>query len=113
MGLGREAHHFNARFTTMLTLIAQTTPPEPSPWIHVAGAVLSSGFAVWYAWYTTTKTIPDMQKEHREERKELVDTCKQLTTDFRSELSAERLHREKEAKENREQFRCPVIEQRG
>lgn len=34
-------------------------------------AILSIGFATWFAYYTTTTTIPTQQKEHREAIKEL------------------------------------------
>lgn len=34
-----------------------------------------TGFAVWYAWHTTTKTIPDLNKQH-------ADTIKELTAAF-------------------------------
>lgn len=31
-------------------------------------SVTSLGFAIWFAYYTTTVTLPNQQKEHREER---------------------------------------------
>lgn len=36
----------------------------------------SIGFAVWYAWYTTTKSIPDLLASHKVERGELLTELK-------------------------------------
>jgi hypothetical protein len=33
------------------------------------GAVGSVGFAIWYGWHVTTKTIPSIVNDFREERK--------------------------------------------
>lgn len=35
-------------------------------WAQVIAGITSLGFAVWYAWYTTTKTIPGMNRQHSE-----------------------------------------------
>ncbi len=63
-------------------------------------------------------------KDHKTERMELVGTVEKITESFNASLAAEREsrertlalereHREREARENRDRFRCPVIEQRG
>lgn len=33
-------------------------------WAKVVTSLSSIGFAVWYAWYTTTRSIPRMQEIH-------------------------------------------------
>ena len=43
----------------------------------------SIGFAVWYAWWTTTHTIPRMQDTYDE-------TIKKLVSDFRSDIKEQR-----------------------
>lgn len=68
-----------------LWVLAETTPMpgfELNPWS--AGA---AGFTVWYAWYTTSRVIPKLVEDFREEN---------------------RLVRENEAK-NREAFREGLV----
>ncbi len=59
-------------------------------WMQIGGGVVSLGFAVWYAWYVTTRTIPDMNTRHAE-------TIQKLVEDFRQE-----------AREQREQHRADI-----
>ena len=51
-------------------------------------AIGSLGFAIWFAYYTTTVTLPSQQKEHREQIRELSEThaatVKELVTEMRS-----------------------------
>lgn len=57
-----------------LLILAQTADAAPasgagnvvSVMLGAAGGVV---FAIWLGWYTTTTTIPNMQRDHREERK--------------------------------------------
>lgn len=55
-------------------------------------AVGSLGFAIWFAWYTTTTTIPNQQKEHREAIDRLTmthsETIKEIVTEMRSQRDA-------------------------
>lgn len=47
--------------------LAQTaTPIDGDGWAQLISAIASLGFAVWYAYHTTTKTIPEMQRTHAE-----------------------------------------------
>jgi len=48
-------------------LIAETNHEViANSWMQVVAGISSLGFAVWYAWYTTTRTIPEMNKQHSE-----------------------------------------------
>lgn len=55
-------------------------------------AVGSLGFAIWFAWYTTTTAIPNQQKEHREAIDKLTtthsDTIKEIVTEMRLQREA-------------------------
>ena len=50
---------------------------ESASWLTIVGGLTSNGFAVWYAWYTTTKTIPEAQKAHAEamEKKDALNAA--------------------------------------
>ncbi len=61
-------------------------------WMQIGGGVISLGFAVWYAWYVTTRTIPDMNARHAE-------TIQKLVEEFRQE-----------AREQREQHRADIAQ---
>lgn len=52
-------------------------------WFQMGSGVFGSGFAVWYAWYTTTKTLPTLNQQHNELVGKIVD-------DFRSESKEQR-----------------------
>ena len=67
-------------------LLGQDIPPMPdttSGWAAVVSVAGSLGFSVWFGWYTTTKTIPEMRREH-------TQTLKELTESFAKELKDER-----------------------
>lgn len=86
----------------MLGLLADVTAPIDVP--TMLSTIGSIGFAVWYAWHTTTKTIPDMQASHKAERLEAhsrYDAAMQLLLE---ELKAEREQHADELKELRLQF---------
>lgn len=83
-------------------LLADLAAPIDVP--NMLSTIGSIGFAVWYAWHTTTKTIPDMQNSHKAERLEAhvrFDAAMQLLLE---ELKAEREQHADELKELRIQF---------
>lgn len=58
--------------------------PEATPnWLNACGGIVSLGFAVWYAWWVTTKTIPERDKVHAE-------TIQSLVQEFRTEAKEQR-----------------------
>ena len=73
-------------------LLAQGTSEMMPLWMQIGGGVISLGFAVWYAWYVTTRTIPDMNARHGE-------TIQNLVEEFRQE-----------AREQREQHRTDIAQ---
>lgn len=52
-------------------------------WLNAAGGLTSLGFAVWYAWFVTTKTIPERDRVHAE-------TIGNLVQEFRLEAKEQR-----------------------
>lgn len=54
-----------------------------SNWLNAGGGIVSLGFAVWYAWWVTTKTIPERDKTHAE-------TISGLVKEFRDETKEQR-----------------------
>lgn len=72
----------------MSTILADASALDVSAMTPALSAIGSLGFAIWFAYYTTTKTLPDQQKEHREAIKELnethANTIKELVTELRS-----------------------------
>lgn len=56
----------------------------------VVSAVGSLGFAIWFAYYTTTTTLPNQQKEHRDQIKELTESHAATIKDFVDELKDKR-----------------------
>jgi hypothetical protein len=65
-------------------------------------ALGSLGFAIWFAYYATTKLIPDQQREHRDTVKEIVAAHAKTLEAVVTEMKLERetfsvqlsLHRE-------------------
>lgn len=57
--------------------------PTTSNWLNAGGGLVSLGFAVWYAWWVTTKTIPERDKTHAE-------TIAGLVKEFRDETKEQR-----------------------
>lgn len=41
--------------------------PSAADWGPTITGYGSTGFAIWYAWYVTTKVIPDLVKQFRDE----------------------------------------------
>lgn len=60
-----------------LTLLADVAPSAPilsgggtdALLAGLVGSLGGGGFSVWYGWYVTTKAIPKIVEDHREERK--------------------------------------------
>lgn len=74
---------------------------------QVVSSLGSVGFAVWYAWHTTTVTLPKRDEEHRIAVQSLVTdlrlkddrheaAVRKLVTDFRQSLKEVTDHCEKE-----------------
>lgn len=53
-------------------------------WLNVAGGLTSLGFAVWYAWYVTTKVMPEKDRVHKETIDGLVRGFREETSDQRA-----------------------------
>ena len=68
----------------MMLLIAEATGINTDNLPSILSAIGSIGFAVWYGWYVTTKTIPKITDKHDERIATLVQ-------DFREEKEADRL----------------------
>lgn len=66
---------------------------EPASWASIAASIVSTGFAVWFGWYTTTVTMPRRDETHQH-------TITTLVTEFRSEVREGRA----EAAAEREKF---------
>jgi hypothetical protein len=65
-------------------VLGQTDAPISTPnWLNALGGLTSLGFAVWYAWYVTTKTIPERDKVH-------AATISEIVTEFREESKEQR-----------------------
>lgn len=65
-------------------VIGNVEVPANAPnWLNAAGGLTSLGFAVWYAWFVTTKTIPERDKVH-------ADTIQGLVKEFRDEAKEQR-----------------------
>lgn len=56
----------------------------------VVSAIGSLGFAIWFAYYTTTTTLPNQQKEHRDQIRELAETHSNTIKEIVGELRASR-----------------------
>lgn len=71
------------------TLAEQSAAIDPSSILPALSTVGSFGFAVWYAWYTTTVSIPKLLEAHRLERLEMQSrydaTIHDLLTDMKEQ----------------------------
>lgn len=54
-------------------------------WLSALSTLTGVGFAIWYAYFTVTKTIPSMMADHRAD-------MLSARTDFKNEIAAERAH---------------------
>ena len=79
----------------LFILVAEVAPAsiamDPSAILPAVSTVGSLGFAVWYAWYTTTVSIPKLLEAHRQERLEMQTrfdaTVMQLLTEMKEQRS--------------------------
>jgi hypothetical protein len=71
----------------MLTIADAVTITDAMPAVSAVGSL---GFAIWFAWYTTTTAIPRQQQEHRQQIKELSDTHARTISELVAELRAGR-----------------------
>lgn len=83
-------------------LLADTGPSTDGIATIVATAG-SGGFAIWYAWYTTTRVIPEKETKHSTQVEKLIESfegeCKEQRELFRDECEAQRaMHREEMGK---------------
>jgi len=74
----------------LLTLLfADTDAASITPVISALGSL---GFAIWFAWYTVTVTLPKQQVEHREERAavrgELLEMLNRLVDEMKQSREA-------------------------
>lgn len=73
----------------MPLLLADSGIADAMPALSAVGSL---GFAIWFAWYTTTTTIPNQQKEHRETIDRLTvthsETIKELVAEMRAQRDA-------------------------
>lgn len=74
------------------SLLSQTAQTDPTlnPWVGIVTQFGGLGLAIYLVIHHTTRTIPDMQKDHRTERQELVTAfsarCDKQETCFRESL---------------------------
>ncbi len=74
----------------MLFMIAEATTTAVESVMPAISSVSSLGFAIWFAWYTATHTIPKQQQEHREAIKELTTIHANTIRDLTDELKEQR-----------------------
>lgn len=65
----------------MLSILAEIV--DASPYLQIASGFASLGFAVWYAWYATTVTIPNIVAQNS-------TTISNMLTEFKAELKEQR-----------------------
>lgn len=63
---------------------------DPSTILPALSTVGSLGFAVWYAWYTTTVSIPKLLEAHRQERLEMQVRFDATVHELLNELKEQR-----------------------
>lgn len=76
-----------------LYTVAQTGSPPDTGWVEPIIQVATTGGFGGLLWYTMAKRIPEMEKQHRDERREWEDRHRQEREDFRvrQEQAYERL----------------------
>lgn len=76
------------------SLFAQADVQVPSSIYEIIAQLGGFGIAVWLVIHHTMVTIPRMMKEHREERKEILEkfdaTLKEKRSDYAKELDQQR-----------------------
>lgn len=80
-----------------LMLLSEISPDAMSGIVSSLGVL---GVLVWYLYYTTTKTLPDLNKSHNEAMQNIVikhnESVKQITDSFEKSLLDERNDRRQE-----------------
>lgn len=65
-------------------------------WAQLAGSLTGVGFAVWFAWYSTTSIIPKLVNDNRIDMAKLhelhAQEVRDLAVTFKGEIAAERQH---------------------
>jgi len=79
----------------LFILAVDTTPAtsvalDPSSILPALSTVGSLGFAVWYAWYTTTVSIPKLLDAHRQERLEMQARFDAIVHEMLTEMKDQR-----------------------
>lgn len=75
--------------TTLIADAASTTDIVTNV-MPALSSIGSTGFAIWFAYYTTTTTLPTQQKEHREVVDKIVSTHAETIRELVTELKAGR-----------------------
>lgn len=61
-------------------------------WESLLAMLSGGGFSIWFGWYTTTKTLPkivdDFREEMKLERESHAHEIEQLTTAFQSRMTS-------------------------
>jgi ABC-type nickel/cobalt efflux system permease component RcnA len=52
--------------------------------MQIASGFASLGFAVWYAWHTTTRSIPKMQEDHKQTVERIVEQFREESREMRA-----------------------------
>jgi len=81
----------------MWLLFAEATTESLPGWLGTGAGASATAILGWYAWYTATKTVPNLVDNFRDEcainRKECAEEKKEHLAAFRAELKDERTHR--------------------
>lgn len=79
-------------------ILAESIADGVPGWVTALGGASATAILGWYAWFTATKTIPnlvnDFRSEMSESRKSCAEEKKSHLDSFRAELKEERQHRE-------------------
>lgn len=71
----------------MLILLSDAVPMMSAADVMPAiSSVGSLGFAIWFAYYTTTTTLPTQQKQHQEQLAKVTETHAQTIKELVAEL---------------------------
>ncbi len=54
--------------------------------VSAISVMASIGFAVWWGFHTTTRTLPDKEKAHREEMRSLILDMKEREQSYRNDM---------------------------
>ena len=74
-------------FTLADTAAAGIDMAAATPFV---ASISSLGFAIWFAYYTVSVTLPIQQKEHREEREQIRQQLLEVITRLETEMRSQR-----------------------